>query len=135
MRHRREPVIAHLTVKDQLPAGATFVALNNIFGAGVLCSTPPVGSNGTVTCNSGRIFPSPFPPDFASFSIFDAAAEAMALIYCRAPAAFCLRAARSLSLCAFLVLPSFASDRARSINSSAARLAPAVSGRARLSTD
>lgn len=45
------PGAANAQLSDPLPAGTTFVSLTQNNGPAPICSTPSVGSNGTVTCN------------------------------------------------------------------------------------
>jgi uncharacterized repeat protein (TIGR01451 family) len=46
-----------ITISDTLPAGTTFVSLSLLSDPGtpVVCSTPPVGGTGTVTCSVGLL--------------------------------------------------------------------------------
>lgn len=39
-----------VSLNDSLPAGTTFVSMNQDTGPSATCSTPPVGANGTVSC-------------------------------------------------------------------------------------
>ena len=43
---------ANLTITDALPAGTTFTSIN---APGLSCTTPPAGTNGTVTCSAASL--------------------------------------------------------------------------------
>jgi len=44
-----------LTIEDPLPAGLAFQAAGDVDGRGFVCSGPPVGAGGTVTCTGGNL--------------------------------------------------------------------------------
>jgi uncharacterized repeat protein (TIGR01451 family) len=47
----------NVTITDSLPPGTTFLSLVQSSGPAATCSTPPVGSNGTITCSLATFAP------------------------------------------------------------------------------
>ncbi|HJQ70332.1 MAG TPA: DUF11 domain-containing protein [Blastocatellia bacterium] len=61
-----------MTISDTLPAGTTFVSLSLLSDPGtpLVCSTPPVGGTGTVTCSLGLLStPGSTTPNSVSLSL------------------------------------------------------------------